>query len=144
MTQPNTAVNDGQDEEEDEARERDLPGQVDSERGRTAYSLAQQAGTQFNENAARAQRGREAGDGDKAETQRMTMLLNSAHATFVVHTNAFQAMLQGALGVVTIQSLSGAQNANQGIDANTVAAVGALLDKIVAIAPPPTGGAKSG
>lgn len=119
--------NDGQDEEEDEARERDLPGQVDSQRGRAAYSAAEKAHDQYSERATATQKGREYNDSERELRLRFSEQLQNQYLTHQANLNS-----------VTVMLLASAATSNDGGMATLVSALAEQMAKNAGNTPPVT------
>jgi hypothetical protein len=130
--------NDGQDEEEDEARERDLPGQIDSQRGRGAYSAAEKAFDQSTERATATQRGREFGDSEKERAGRQQEAMFQLQINHQSNLNGLQSAFVAALQAVMVMGLASQATNNDSQSASLVGAVAEVLSKTAGVTPPVT------
>jgi hypothetical protein len=118
--------------EEDDDQEHDRPGQIDPTRAYDRHLESTKRGREEDDTRAdRAQERRHIED-EHREQMRLTAAMNTGIIMQQMTINA-------ALGLAVLNT----QTANQGGQALDLQGVAALLDKIVAISPPPTGGASA-
>lgn len=123
-------------ESDDQAADR--PGQVDSQRGRGAYSAAEKAYDASSERATAKQHGREHGDSEKSAILSQQQRSFDLSLNYQATVNALQTNFINALQVVQVLALASQATSNDSGSNSLVSAIGEIMSKTAGVTPPVT------